>query len=84
MFLQDYMAKDRFLHILAHFYTLKLKSMAKCRLWVYNANKKVCGLWTPIRTTDSKNEVKFKKGVFLGHPTGHGPLVTTVDGEEED
>ena len=41
--------------------------MAKCRLWVYNADF-FCGLWTPIRTSDSKNEAKFKKGVFLGHP----------------
>ena len=36
------------------------------RLWVYNADF-FCGLWTPIRTSDSTAEAKFKKGVFLGH-----------------
>ena len=44
--------------------------MAKCRLWVYNAEI-FCGLWTPIRTSDSTDEAKFKKGVFLGHPIFH-------------
>ena len=34
-----------------------------CRLWVYNAEF-FCGLWTPIRTSDSTDEVKFKKSVF--------------------
>ena len=28
-----------------------------------------CGLWTPIRTSDSTADAKFKKGVFLGHPS---------------
>ena len=42
--------------------------MAKCRYTVYNAEI-FCGLWTPIRTSDSTAEAKFKKSVFLGHPT---------------
>ena len=44
--------------------------MAKCRLWVYKAVN-LCVLWTPIRTSDSTDEAKFKKGVFLGHPNDY-------------
>ena len=46
--------------------------MAKCRLWVYKTEI-FCGLWTPIRTSDSTAEAKFKKSVFwdtlLPNPT---------------
>ena len=45
-----------------------------CRLWVYNAEK-ICGLWTPIRTSDSTDEAKFKKGVFLGHPNTYTDII---------
>ena len=37
--------------------------MAKCRLWVYNAEI--------FFTSDSTAEAKFKKGVFLGHPSAY-------------
>ena len=33
------------------------------RLWVYNADF-FCGLWTPIRTSDSTAEAKLKKVLF--------------------
>ena len=41
-----------------------------CQSVVYGSItlKICCGLWTPIRTSDSTDEAKFKKGVFLGHP----------------
>ena len=32
-------------------------------LWVYKAEI-FCGLWTPIRTSDSTAEAKLKKSVF--------------------
>ena len=48
-----------------------------CRLWVYNAEF-FCGLSTPIRTSDSTDEAKFKKGLFLGHPSTHFYIVDGV------
>ena len=63
MFLQDFMAKNLFCIFWPVFRVKKgpkLKSMAKCRLWVYNAEI-FCGLWTPIRTSDLTAEAKFKK-----------------------
>ena len=64
MFLQDFLAKIRFLHILARFYTRKLKSKSMDRLWVYNSEEKNWWLRSPIRTSDSTAKIIDKKSVF--------------------
>ena len=59
---------------------LNTKNQSPCIVYGSKAEKKFCGLWTPIRTSDSTDEAKFKKGVFLGHPNDYFMIMTLVQG----
>ena len=71
MFLQDFMAKKRFLHILASFLECKkaifFKSFPKCHFTVYNAE---IFLWAPLTQWHGwlRERSSNQKKVFLGHP----------------
>ena len=67
MFLQDFMAKNRFLHILTRFYTLKTAKNLNQSLWIVYGSIILNFFWwlrTPIRTSDSTAKIIEEKKFF--------------------
>ena len=71
MFLQDLMAKNRFLHILAHFYTLKmarnLNGLPPIVYWSINLTF-FRGFLTPVCKCPANRKAQIKIFDFLAHP----------------
>ena len=68
MFLQDFMAKKRFLHILASFLECKkaifFKSFPRCHFMFYNAEKFFVGSSNPMAWVVKRTKLNSKKVFF--------------------